>query len=151
MDPAPTGPWGKRLPMNTQHYKRRAVGNKRAIWSRNTNDLIYEIYIKQEDLSPARPGTLNHLRQYRCCWELCCKICSSSFEIGKHDGNKNHAAPSLTAAARGSRSEWPDRRTLAVLTRCRLWVNGAKNHRPLCKEQANRDPSDEDVIRLGLP
>ena len=107
--------------------------------------------IPREDLSPARPGTLNHLRQYKCCWELCCKICSSSFEIGKHDGNKNHAAPSLTAAARGSRSEWPDRRTLAVLTRCRLWVNGAKNHRPLCKEQANRDPSDEDVIRLGLP
>ena len=33
--------------------------------------------IPREDLSPARPGTLNHLRQYRCCWELCCKICSS--------------------------------------------------------------------------
>ena len=27
VDPAPTGPWGKRLPMNTQHYTRRAAGN----------------------------------------------------------------------------------------------------------------------------
>ena len=27
VDPAPTGPSGKRIPMNAQHYPRRATGN----------------------------------------------------------------------------------------------------------------------------